>query len=95
MAEPDSKAVKRGLYIFGFALGLSVFFFGVMMFMNEPWLETSRSQRGTQQFIERGMSAAYDWIINSAGPQVGGVALMVLGVLLFGIFFRFVRKIKT
>ena len=95
MAEPDPKAVKRGLYVFSFALGLPVFFFGLMMFLNEPWMETLTSRRDHQEFIERGMQATYDWILNSFGPQVGGVALMVLSVLLFGIFFRIARKIKT
>ena len=95
MAETDPKALKRGLYVFSFALVLPVFFFGVMMFLNEPWQESLTSRRGSNQFIERGMGAAYDWISNSLGPQVGGITLMVVAVLVFGILFRSAWKMKT
>ncbi len=95
MAEPDPKVIKRGLYFFGIGLGLPMFFFGLMMFLDELWMDTLTRRRGSQQFVESGMKAAYNWILNSVGPQVGGAALMVLAVLIFGIFFRVARKMKT
>jgi len=52
------------------------------------------SRRDSNQFIERGMKATYDWIVDSLELQ-GGIILMVLGVLFFGILFRSAWKIKT
>jgi len=96
MAETNPKALKkRAFYILSFALGFTLIGFGLMMFLDEPWMESSTSHRRSNEFIERGMQATYDWISNSLGPQVGGMTLMVLGVLFAVILFRSAWKIKT